>query len=117
MAPASGFVGFYRFLDVLALHDWTADPLVLMTPEFSAADQAKATEKFAANRASFPPMTILSIHDRTESVWTVSSPTKPITKRLVRLAKASLKVVRTCLQSPDLDAVDPRCMFRADTTV
>lgn len=109
-------MGFLRFLELVVTHDWAADPLIVSTPDFSSAEQTKTVESFRANRESFPPMTIFSVHSPTDSVWTQTT-SKPMVARLVRLAKASVEVLRTCLESPGLDAVDLRSIFRADTTV
>eukprot|EP00038_Savillea_parva_P031344 m.85330 g.85330 ORF g.85330 m.85330 type:complete len:1166 (-) comp9627_c0_seq2:2267-5764(-) len=115
--PAMALVGFYRFIHLLVLHDWTMDPLVVVTAEVTAEQRTKAVEAFVANRKSFPPMTIFTVYDMETSVWTLQSPTKLLLTRLVRLAKASLSVLQSCLGSPCLDAMDPRCVFRADTSV
>jgi len=116
-APGSGFAGFYRFLSLVANHDWVSEPLVVSTDALTVADKRAAVERFTASRHDFPPMTIFTANDAHESLWTANNPSSHILARLVRLARASLGVFDRCLSSAALDAADPRTVFRADTAV
>ncbi|XP_060067208.1 nucleolar protein 6-like [Ylistrum balloti] len=98
--PNSPLVGFLRFLHLLSNHDWTRTPLLVnLNQEFTAGDYAEILSKFSKDRKTLPLMFISTPGDKLSSHWTAGSPTAPILQRLILLAKESLNILESQLNS------------------
>ncbi|KAG0236782.1 hypothetical protein BGW42_002650 [Actinomortierella wolfii] len=107
-APASGFTGFARVLNLLVTWDWKNDPLIVdLTGEMTLSQREEARKNFHQTRKSglatgataVPNASTLDEHaamfiatdkDLASKWWTWTSPSKMILRRLQALAKASL---------------------------
>ncbi|XP_033750343.1 nucleolar protein 6-like [Pecten maximus] len=112
--PNSPLVGFLRFLRLLSSHDWSRTPLLVnLNQEFTAGDYAEISSKFSKDRKTLPLMFIATPGDKLSSHWTAGLPTAPILQRLLLLAKESLNVLESQLNSSQLlDATDFKQIFR-----
>ncbi|OWF47935.1 nucleolar protein 6-like [Mizuhopecten yessoensis] len=112
--PNSPLVGFLRFLHLLSHHDWSRTPLLVnLNQEFTAGDYAEISSTFSNDRKTLPLMFISTPGDKLSSHWTTGSPTAPILQRLILLAKESLKVLESQLNSSQIQAAtDFKQIFR-----
>ncbi|KAG9327014.1 hypothetical protein KVV02_006491 [Mortierella alpina] len=111
-APASGFVGFARTLNLLANWDWKHEPLVVdLTGEMTAKEREEIRHNFANTRKNMTAtssttspqskttsisrdhanMFIATNKDLLSKWWTWQSPSPMIVARLRTLAKTSLE--------------------------
>lgn len=88
-APGAAPVALLRFLERISTHDWAADPLVVRdgagTTSDDATQMAAAVEAFRADRTQFPPWTIVTADNPSDSVWTRTGPTT--VRRFARVAR------------------------------
>ncbi|KAK2165674.1 hypothetical protein NP493_1357g00033 [Ridgeia piscesae] len=114
--PCSPLVGFIRFLDLLATFDWNTKPLIInMNSELSKEDYTDIETCFLKDRSSLPLVVLSTPYDKTGSMWTQHHPTAPILRRVVLLARESIAVLRSQLdsvQALDVSAIDFKQIFR-----
>ncbi|KAF9157925.1 hypothetical protein DFQ26_008167 [Actinomortierella ambigua] len=108
-APASGFTGFARVLNLLVSWDWKNEPLIVdMTGEMTLSQREEIRKNFLQTRKGIvsssvggvaglaktseehAAMFIATDKDLASKWWTWTSPSKMILGRLRSLAKASL---------------------------
>lgn len=105
-SPRSGLVGFKRFLNLLATHDWKTTPLMVnLNHEFTAEDLTEIPNRFSKERTTLPLMFISTPLDKYSSHWTKKSPTVPILQRLVLLAQKSLEGQIKLGSNPDFKPI------------
>ncbi|KAL1469435.1 hypothetical protein MTO96_025044 [Rhipicephalus appendiculatus] len=102
----------YRFLALLANHDWARQPLIInLADKFTKDQVAELHSTFVNQRSTLPPMFIATPLDgRHPSLWTRHSPTGQILRRLTALARESLRVLEEQVLCP-IEA-DVRQIFR-----
>jgi len=79
--PVSPVSAFLRFLQLVSSHDWNEGPL-LVDPQMSNS----------AERASLPPLAVISPHDPSPSYWTKPGPSWTELQRLVIIAATTIKL-------------------------
>ena len=101
-APTSPFVGFLRFLELLATFDWTGQPLIVnLDRELTAQAQTDIVHHFASvQEGARPPLFIATPADRTSAHWTTETPSRSTLSRLVKFAQTSLRTGLDGLSSP-----------------
>ncbi|KAF9960710.1 hypothetical protein BGZ65_011803, partial [Modicella reniformis] len=119
-APASGFVGFVRVLNLLATWDWKHEPLVVdLTGEMTGKEREEIRHNFAntrknmvtsTNSSQTKAITTSSEHatmfiatgkDIFSKWWTWQSPSPMIVARLRIIAKMSLEHITTVTSSSE----------------
>ncbi|KAG9488294.1 hypothetical protein GDO78_007867 [Eleutherodactylus coqui] len=111
-APSSSQVGFLRFLNLLASHDWKNSPIIVnLNGDLTDADLAEIQNDFMAARSELPVMFIATPKDRKLSVWTKMKPTAQILQRLIILASESLITLEKQLMQPS-ESSDIKMIFR-----
>eukprot|EP00055_Hartaetosiga_balthica_P017890 m.124580 g.124580 ORF g.124580 m.124580 type:complete len:1397 (+) comp9425_c11_seq7:26-4216(+) len=99
LPPMSPDVGFLRFLQLLASHNWLHDPLFVdPLDDITDEEKLKIRESFRLNRASYPVMFLATKLDD-KSLWSLQLPSKQLFLRLVSYAKAATKAVMNSMQS------------------
>jgi len=119
-APVMGHIGFLRFLRLLVTFNWKRDVLVVDTTEgaLKVGEVSEMQQLFKQDRSAYPPMAILTPWDRKTSVWTKAGPSQPILRRMVALARATLKLLQGHIAAGATDAfrgedeLDVRQLFR-----
>lgn len=110
--PSSPQVGFLRFLNLLATHDWKNSPLIVnLNGNLTDADITEIQKEFTSSRAKLPVMFIATPKDKNMSVWTKEKPTAQILQRLIILAAESLMTLEKQLMEPSRSN-DIKMIFR-----
>lgn len=100
-----------RFLTLISSHDWNNQPLLInLNNEFTLEDLTEIPSKFTKERSTLPLMFISTPIDKLSSM-TRAHPPAPILNRLVLLAKESLKILSSQLESTQINQ-DFRQIFR-----
>ncbi|RWS28285.1 nucleolar protein 6-like protein [Leptotrombidium deliense] len=113
--PNSPFVAFIRFISLIATFDWKQNALIVnVNDEFSKEKMEEIETKFTSERSTWPPMSIISPYDKHSSMWTADSPSLPILKRLITVAKMSKSVLN---EQFNLRGADQLIIFRPPVDV
>jgi len=101
--PTSPFVGFLRFLELLAHFDWAGQPLIInLDRELTPQTQTEITHLFnTAKPESRPALFLATPTDPRSTHWTGDSPSHLTLGRLVRFAQTSLKAALEGIKAPD----------------
>lgn len=92
--PNCHATGFLRFLDLMANHDWNAQPLIVnLNDEIKREDIEKLTERFTNTRDHLPTMVVMTSYDKNGAMWTKPNPNAQIVRRVAMLAEAALNLV------------------------
>jgi len=110
--PSTPQAALLRFLNLISTHDWNNQPLLVnLNNEFTLEDLAAIPSRFSKERSTLPLMFISTPLDKW-SAMTRGEPPAPILHRLILLAKESLRVLHSQLESTSID-MDFRQIFRA----
>ncbi|XP_022104719.1 nucleolar protein 6-like [Acanthaster planci] len=110
--PGSPLVGFLRFLHLLSSHDWQSTAVIInLNNEMQDSDYDEIRQHFTEQRSQLPPMFLATPTDKLNSVWTQKQPTAQILRRLLVLAKESLRVLMSQMMVVDTN-VDFKQVFR-----
>ena len=118
-APASVLAGFCAVLDVLAGKDWAHEPLVADLRQNISEEEHKVIEERFKNKTTDLPVFIATKRDF-DSMWTQCAVldlgfSKKLWKRVVLLAKSTLKAIQTGLEQPCSKMFPWKTLFCAST--
>ncbi|XP_038078124.1 nucleolar protein 6-like [Patiria miniata] len=112
IVPGSPLVGFLRFLHLLSSHDWQSAPVIInLNNELQDSDYDEIRQHFSEHRSQLPPMFLATPTDKLNSVWSQKQPAAQILRRLLELAKESLRVLTSQMMGLDTNT-DFKQIFR-----
>ena len=103
VGPLSPQVAFFRFLQLVACHDWSTQPLVInfnndLTPEELRDIETAVTAQRTQHKS---PLVLVTPYDPSGVAFTRSTPPLPVWSRLMLLARESLKLLERQLMGVD----------------
>jgi U3 small nucleolar RNA-associated protein 22 len=102
--PTSPFVGFLRFLDLLANFDWSGQPLIInLDRELTAQMQTEIVHHFNATlqQPSHPALYLATPFDPHSTHWTAEHPSHIALNRLIKFAQSMLRAALEGIETPD----------------
>lgn len=95
--PSNSFVGFKRFLDLLAYFDFANTPIIVnVDSTLSKEECGKMQDRLEGFRRHYPGLYnifVASSYDKNSTMWTKYKPTKQVLQLLTFFAKQSLTIL------------------------
>ncbi|XP_024940581.1 nucleolar protein 6 isoform X2 [Cephus cinctus] len=93
-------VAFLRLLETFARNNWSTDPVIVNFNNEMTRDEIVTVENiFRTSRESLPALFISTPYDHQNSIWTSKGPNQLILNRMASLARESLKIIDTQIES------------------